>query len=142
MSVTVTYSNHFRYMLSTKEIDFKNDSFVIVLLNDEFVFNKDSHATLSDITASQLATNYGYTKDSKALSSVSVTEDDTDDASIVTWADVEWIANGGTIGPSAAACIVDTTTGDDTVVLCIEFGEATSALDGYHFKITDIELHI
>lgn len=139
MSVTVTYSNHFRYMLSTKEIDFKNDSFVIVLLDDGFVFDKDSHATLSDITASQLATNYGYTQDTKALSSVSVTEGD---ASIVTWADVEWIANGGTIGPSAAACIVDTTTGDDTVVLCIEFGEAASALDGYHFKITDIELHI
>lgn len=139
MSVTVTYSNHFRYMLSTKQIDFKNDSFVIVLLDDGFVFDKDSHATLSDITASQLATNYGYTQDTKALSSVSVTEGD---ASIVTWADVEWIANGGTIGPSAAACIVDTTTGDNTVVLCIEFGEAASALDGYHFKITDIELHI
>ena len=126
-------------MLSTKEIDFENDSFVIVLLDDGFVFDKDSHATLSDITASQLATNYGYTQDTKALSSVSVTEGD---ATIVTWADVEWIAGGGTIGPSAAACIVDTTTGDDTVVLCIEFGEAASALDGYHFKITDIELRI
>ena len=86
-------------------------------------------------------TGYGYTQDSKTLTGVAG-EFNYDGYYSVTWGDVEWIADGGTIGPSAAACIVDASTNDDTVVLCIEFGEAASALDGYHFKITDIELHI
>ena len=145
MAVTTTLSNHFRFMLATKKIDFTNstgDEFKIILMNTEFAFNKDSHATLLDVTASQLATNYGYTKDTKAVTVSSVTEDNTNDVARVVFSDVTWTASGGSIGASGAAIIYDDTTSDDTVVCCIDFGADGTAPDGFNFQITGIVVDI
>ena len=145
MAVVTTLSNHFRYMLATKKIDFTNstgDEFKIILMNPEFVFDKDSHATLAGVTASQLATNYGYTQNTKEVTVSSVTEDDTNDVARVVFSDVTWTASGGSIGASGAAIIYDDTTSDDTVVCCIDFGADGTAQDGFNFQITDIVVDI
>jgi len=145
MAVTTTLSNHFRFMLATKKIDFTNstgDEFKIILMNTTFVFDKDSHATLSAVTADQLGTNYGYTQDAKACVVASITEDDTNDVARVVFSDVTWAASGGAIGPSGAAIIYDDTTSDDTVVCCIDFGADGTAQDGFNFQITDIVVDI
>jgi len=145
MAVTTTLSNHFRYMLATKKIDFTvsaGDEFKIILMNPEFAFDKDSHATLAGVTASQLATNYGYTQNTKAVTVSSVTEDDTNDVARVVFSDVTWTASGGSIGASGAAIIYDDTTSDDTVVCCIDFGADGTAPDGFNFQITDIVVDI
>ena len=145
MAVTTTLSNHFRYMLATKKIDFTvstGDEFKIILMNTDFTFNKDSHATLLDVTASQLATDYGYTQDTKDCTVASITEDDTNDVARVVFSDVTWTASGGAIGASGAAIIYDDTTSDDTVVCCIDFGADGTAADGFNFQITDIVVDI
>jgi len=145
MAVTTTLSNHFRFMLATKKIDFTNstgDAFKIILMNTTFAFDKAAHATLDDVTADQLGTNYGYTKDTKAVTVISVTEDDTNDVARVVFSDVTWTASGGAIGPSGAAIIYDDTTSDDTVVCCIDFGADGTAQDGFNFQITDIVVDI
>ena len=145
MAVTTTLSNHFRYMLATKKIDFTNstgDTFKIILMNTTFAFDKDADATLSDVTADQLGTDYGYTQDTKDCTVASITEDDTNDVARVVFSDVTWTASGGAIGASGAAIIYDDTTSDDTVVCCIDFGADGTAPDGFNFQITDIVVDI
>jgi hypothetical protein len=132
-------------MLATKKVDLTattGDSFKIILMNTTFAFNKDSHATLADVTADQLATNYGYTQDNKACVVASATEDDTNDVARIVFSDVTWTASGGAIGASGAAIIYDDTTSDDTVVCCIDFGADGTAADGFNFQITDIVIDI
>lgn len=135
MAVITTISNHFKYMLFTKKIDAENDSFKIILMNDSFVFSKDNHATLADVTASQLPTQYGYTQDNKVLTGVVVTENDALDKCTVVWNDATWTAAGGTIGPSGSAIIYDDSTADDTVVCCIDYGADFSTPDGFSFQV-------
>lgn len=130
-------SNHFKYQLSTKKIDFSADSFKIVLMGSGFTaFLKDTHATYSDVSANEMATGNGYTQNTKTLSGVTVTEDDANDRAAVTWSNVVWTASGGSIGPSVGAIIVDDTTADKTVVGFIDFNGSQTATDGGTFTIT------
>ena len=138
MAITATLSNHFKYMQATKEIDFENDVFKIVLLDSTFAFDPDSHATLADVTAHQLATANGYTQNDKALAGVSVTEDDANDRVSVTWTNATWTASGGSIGPTGAAVVYDDTTADDTVVGCIDFGTDYTIADGSSLQFQNL----
>lgn len=131
-------SNHFKYMLITKKVDFAVDSFKAILMNNAYVFNRDTHATYADISASELATGNGYTANTKVLAGVTVVEDDTLDKAGVTWSNVSWTASGGSIGPSNGMCIVDDTTTDDTVVGFVDFGAAQSAADSGNFNVIGV----
>lgn len=139
MAVTATLSNHFLYQRDNKEIDWDADTFKAILCTDSFTFNRDTHATLSDIT-NQLATNYGYTQNNKTVTVSSVTENDTDDRSDVVIADVSWPASGGDIGPFRNMIVYDDTTSDDTVVGCIDFGVNITIPDGSTFTAKDLEV--
>jgi len=141
--MTTEASNHMAYMLGTKEIDFDNDSFKIILMDTGFTFDRDAHATYSDVSASELGTGFGYTQDTKTLSaSPTVTEDDTNDRLSVTWDNVTWTASGGSIGPTPGAIIYDDTTGDDTIVGYIDFGGEQTQTDGGAATIANIEFRI
>jgi hypothetical protein len=116
-------------------IDHVNDTFKIILMNTTFAFDKDAHATLADVSADELATNYGYTQQNKTLSGGTLTEDDTGDKAYRTFDSVSWVASGGSIGPTGAAIIYDYTTSDDTIVGCIDFGADFTIPDGSPFQI-------
>lgn len=134
MAVTVTVSNHFKYQKDKKLIDMSSDVFKVILMNTSFAFNKDTHATLVDVTASQLSTGYGYTQNSKTLENPVTTEDDTNDCAKTVWDDVVWTASGGDIGPTGSAIIYDDTTSDDTVFCCIDFGTDYTIPDTASFQ--------
>lgn len=140
MAVVATLSNHFKFKLMYGDVSFYNDSFKIILMNTTFTFNKDTHATLSDVSSDELSTGYGYTQQNKACTVSTITEDDTNDRCRVEFDDVSWTASGGSIGPSGAAIIYDDTTSDDTVVGCIDFGTDETATDTQNFDINDIIL--
>ena len=139
MAVVSTLSNHCKYMKMTKKIDFDNDVFKIILMNTTFAFDKDAHATLADVTASQLATGYGYTQDDKTLVlSSPVSEDDTNDRALAEWDDVTWTATGDDIPATGAAIVYDDTTTDDTVIGCIDFGSDYTTANGSSTQIENI----
>jgi hypothetical protein len=142
MAVVSTLSNHFKYQLLSGNIDFDDDVFKIILMNTTFAFDKDADATLADVTSDQLDTGNGYTKNDKVLANVSVTEDDVNDMATVTWDSVAWTASGGSIGPTGAAIIYDDSTGDDTVVGCIDFGEDLTITSTNTLTIKDIEVDL
>lgn len=126
MAIIATVSNHAKYQLGKKAIDLSADTLIAILMDSSFAFNKDSHATLSDVTANQLATKNGYTQDSKALANLVYTEDDTNDKAVMTCDNITWTATDADdstgIGPTGSWCIIDTTTSDDTLIACIDFG--------------------
>lgn len=142
MAITMTISNHYKYQLMKKRIDLSVDTCKIILMNNTFVFDKDAHATLANVTADQLATLHGYTQNDKALVNLVLTEDDVNDQGLMTCDDVEWTAAGGDLGNGAtgAAIIYDDTTGDDTVIGCIDYGSDYTIPDGSGFQITDVEV--
>lgn len=137
MAITTTVSNHAVNVIGPSEL--ASDTFKIILMNTTFAFDKDTHATLADVTANQLATGNGYTQDSKILTGVSITENDTIDGMQVTWDDAVWTASGGSIGPTGAAIIYDDTTADDTILMCIDFDTDVTAPDTLSFTVQDIE---
>lgn len=134
------FSNHYKAELHRGNIAYPTDTFKIILMATGFTFNKDTHATLSGVSASELAGGNGYTTGGQTLANVDITniEDDTNDRSDITWDDVTWTASGGDIGPSPGAIIYDDTTTDDTVVGYIDFGGDKTATDGGTFVVSNV----
>ncbi len=130
MAIVVTVPNHYKYLLKTKQIDESSDTYKIILMNTTFAFDKDSHAELADVTADQLATGNGYTQNSKVLTGVSITENDTTDKAETRWSNVSWTASGGSIGPSGAAIIYNDSVASDPIACCIDYGIDKTAEDG------------
>jgi hypothetical protein len=143
-----TASNKLKFLLASKIIDFANDTFKIILMASGFVFNKDTHHGYADVSASELATNFGYTQNTKTLAGVAVTEDDTDDRCEITWSNVTWTASGGSIGPTPGAIIFDDTVTEagvtvaDPIIAYIDFSGDQTQADGGTATISNIELRI
>ena len=114
MAVVLTLSNHYKYQLMRKQIDLSADDLRIILMDNAFAFNKDTHATLADIDVNQLATANGYTKNTKALTGLVLAEDDVNDKGHFVCDDVTWTAGGGDIGPTGAACVLNFSSVSDT----------------------------
>jgi len=139
-----TAANRIKYLLATKAINFLTDAvFKIILMNTGFTFNKDTHHGYADVSASELATGFGYTQNTKTLAGVAVTEDDTVyDATRVTWANAAWTAAGGSIGPTPGAIIFDDSVTGDPIVGYIDFGGEQTQVDGGVATIANIEVRI
>ena len=140
--MTTEASNHIKYLLATKAIDFANDTFKIILMNTGFTFNKDTHALYADVSGSELASGNGYTTKGPTLAGVAVSEDDTDDRAEITWNNATWTASGGAIGPTPGAIIIDETATNDPVVGYIDFGGEQTQADGGTCTISNIEVRI
>lgn len=138
---TGTLSNHFKYQLAKKQIDMDADTFKLILMASGFTFNKDSHATLADVSASELTTGNGYTG-AIALTNSTVTENDSTDKAVTTFDDVVLTASGGDIGPTPGAIIYDDTTSDDTVVGYIAFSSEITTSADKTLLIQDITINI
>jgi hypothetical protein len=137
-----TVANKLKYLLATGAINFSSDSFKIVLMQSGYTFDPDAHHDYADVSASELATDHGYTADTKTLSGVAVTEDDSNDRTAVTWDPVTWTASGGDIGPTPGAIIYDDTEASNSIVGYIDFGGDQTQADGGVATITGIELRI
>jgi len=142
MAITITASNHAKYQILDGKIDLSADTLKVILMNSTFSFDKDADATLSDVTSDQLSSGNGYTQNDKTLSSVTLTEDDTNDRSQMTCDDVTWTASGGSIGATGGFCIYDDTTSDDTIIAFCDFDTDYTISDGSSIQIQDIIINL
>jgi len=117
--------NRFKYNVMKKLIDMSTDTIIIILLNASHAFDAD-HNTLSQITANQLATAGGYTQDTKVVSSITVTQDDTNDLAYIDAPDVSWTSATFT---AYHAVLVDSSVSDN-LICSIDFGGAKSVTAG------------
>lgn len=134
-------ANKCKYELANANIDFGADTFNIILMGTGFTFDKDTHHVYSDVSGSELSTANGYTAGGNTLAGVSVTEDDTNDRTNITWSNSAWTASGGNIGPSPGAIIYDDTYAD-TIVTYIDFGAEYTQADGGVATITNLEVRV
>lgn len=142
MSITITCSNHWKFQKANKKVDVNADTFMIILVND-FTFDKDAHATLADVIASpspELPTGYGYTQQSKALTGGTLSEDDANDKASRVFDNCTWTADGGSIGPFDGCVVYDHTTSDDTVAGYIDLGQEYTISNGSSFQLQSIEI--
>jgi hypothetical protein len=137
-----TLSNHFKYQLAKKLIDMDTDTFKICLMATGFTFNKDTHATWTDVSASELANGNGYTTGGQSLANSTVTEDDANDRAGITFDDASWTASGGSIGPTPGAIIFDDTTSDDTIVGYIDFSTERTVTAGNILSVQSIAVNL
>ena len=120
MSIALS-PNHYMFQLMSAKINFASDTMIAILMNDSFEFDIDTHATLANVTANQIATAYGYTQDSHTFTTPALTEDDANDKASYSCDNLTVTASGGNIGPVGGYMIVDTTTADNTVVANVDF---------------------
>jgi len=143
MAVVSELSNHAKYMIMKKEIDFDSDTFKMILMNNTFAFDKDAHATYPLVSGEELSNGNGYTTGGITLLSGELTEDDVNDQGKMVWShNPTWTGSGGSIGPSGAAVIYDDTVSDDTVVGCIDFGEDYTATEGLSIQVMSGEVSL
>lgn len=135
-------SNHIKYLLATKAIDFSSDTFKIILMQSGFVFDKDAHEEYADVSGSELPNGNGYTTGGETLAGVAVTEDDVNDRCGVSWSNKSWTAVGGSIGPACGAIIYDDTVANDPIVGFIDFLADYTQADGGVATITNIAVRI
>ena len=148
MAVTRTLSNEFKLELGKGNIDLSDataGAFRVILMNDTFTFDRDTHGTYEDIKADELDTGNGYTKLDKALVADSAwAQDNADNKAAVTWENATWTASGGSIGPTGAAVVLQydaggAETGDDSLIVgCIYFGEDITVTDGVSFQLQNL----
>ena len=143
MAVVSTVSNHLKYQVMKKQIDFDADEFRMILMKDTFAFDKDTHNNYLAVSGEEIPTGYGYTARGIVLLSGELTEDDTNDKGKMVWSyNPTWTASGGSIGPAGAAVIFDEDSTDNTVVGVIDFGEDLTATEGLSIQVMSGEVSL
>lgn len=219
MAYSFTFSNGFKYALSSKKINFETDEFDIFLMRDGYTFDPDDVRTFENVFTESLGIEVeaeadddsftratggtGPTADFETegyipgnmiwtdmplnpgpftidtvspteivvlealvdegpssgitfysddeleqingyitglLQNVVVTENDTTDKADIEWDNISWTADGGDIGPTPGAIILDNTA--NFIVGYLDFDGDKTATDGNDFEITNIALHI
>lgn len=139
---TATIANRLIYEMAQAGINYSSDTFKIALMATGFTFNKDTHHNWADVSASELSAGNGYTAGGNTLAGVSLTEDDTNDLTSVTWNSTSWTASGGSIGPTPGAMIYDDTNASDALVAYIDFGADQTATSGNVIGVNNLEIDL
>lgn len=124
--------NNFLHDLGSGLVDWESDTLRAALYSDISNFTKD---TVAYSNTNELASNFGYTQNNKAVTGGNLIQNDTDDVVQYDIGDITWTASGGQIGPASGCLIYDVTNSSEAVYL-IDFGSAKTADDGTDFKIT------
>ena len=116
------------------------DVFKIILMATGFTWNRATQKLYADVgPAFELTTGNGYVQNTKVLTGIALTQDDTLFLVKFTWANPYWTASTGAIGPSPGAFIVNTTMAGSPLWQYIDFGGEGTEPDGGTFTITNPE---
>jgi len=121
-----------------KEHDLSSDALKLVLLDHEFVYNPATHGQYSDVSASEIAGENGYTTGGVAMPAASVNIG-TGKVTVSFAENVSIEAVGGDIASSAAAVVINDTHNDKTIVCGIDYDNVYLTTDGkfLHFNLSD-----
>jgi hypothetical protein len=138
-------SNKLKYLLAIGAIASLSDTFKIILMQSGFTFNKRTHHGYADVSASELPDGNGYTAGGATLAGISVTENNVDNRTEITWNNATWLAQNGSIGPSPGAIIYDDSVAAPTakpILGYIDFGGDQTQADGGTATISNLEIRI
>jgi len=137
-------SNQFKESLFKKHIDFSGDSFLGILMQSGFSFNRATHDVYADVIGSELPTANGYTMGGLTLAGVLVTRDDVTNLVTVTWNNPSWLAVGGDIVTQGLIIIDDTVAVPivDPVIGFVDFGAALTTYDTGTFTVSNVTVEV
>ncbi|MEW6505522.1 MAG: hypothetical protein AB1457_16310 [Chloroflexota bacterium] len=142
MATVAQLSNEYLYQREQGLIDLLSDSLHIILMDDTFAFNPDTHKVLADVSAKELGTGHGYTQGGLVLQNV-ILNRDTSSGNNKVWATMDdpvWTASGGNIGPTKAAIIYDADALNAPIIGCIEFTAPYTIPDTASFQLRDVQI--
>jgi hypothetical protein len=114
----VTY-NIFKKSIMTGAIDLDTDTLKVMLVTSSYTPNIDTHLDRADVTNE--VTGDGYTEGGVTLTSVTVTQDDTNNRAVFDAGDVSWTT--ATITARGAVIYKSTgTAGNDLLIAYKDFG--------------------
>jgi len=142
MAITKTVINNYKYLLGTAGINYSSDTIKVILLNTTFVFDEVTHELLADVTANQIATNYGYTQDYAILINPVLATNMSTDKFEASFDDYTFEASGGDIGPFRFVAFYDDTDPDDSLIAVVNLGVDKTIVDGESYKLSDISFNI
>ena len=141
-------TNMIRYCSAIKLVDYANDNIKAILMDTGYTFDPDTDESYSDVSGSELATGNGYTRNTKVLTTVTVTKNNTTNRAEVTCDDVTWTATTGNIGPTPGMILFDdsvTSSGSaptDPVIGYIDFGSELTQAAGGTLTIQNIQIDL
>jgi len=115
----------------------------MILMVSSFEFNKDTHMTYADVSASELPTGNGYTAGGLTLAGITRTTDNTEDRCELTWDAAQWTASSGSLTTSGAIIYMVATAGGiyertNPIVSYKGDGTIITATDGQPIIISSI----
>lgn len=128
------FYNNYHEQLGNAEIDYGADTFKIMLTTTTYTPDVDNDAVRSDVTGE--ASGSGYTAGGETLSSVTITQDNTNNRANIDAADVTFSSISVT---SVDGAIVYKDTGSaatDTLICYIDFSEGAQTINSGDFTIT------
>lgn len=121
MTMATLVYNSAKTDIANGDIVFDADTFYALLVTDTYTPDRDSHNRRDDVT-NEVANGNGYTTGGAALTSVTVTQDNTNDRVVIDAADLTW--SSSTI--TARGCVIYKRRGGassaDELVCAITFG--------------------
>lgn len=123
MALTETMSNTWKRALLESV---SGDSYKMSLMNPTFAFDKDIHATYTDISGEELAAGSGYTGSGEQMAiSGEVSEDDGNDRARLHFLDVTFnVTSGESLGPIGGASVRDEDLSGEAIVGYVDFGSS------------------
>lgn len=133
-------ANNYKLLLMKKVIDFAADTFKIALMKKGFSFSQASHDAYGDVSASELATAYGYTAGGETLAGIIITQDDVNNVAIANWNNVYWTIAGGNVEADGAIIYDDSVVSPTTkpIIGYIDFAGTILTLDGGTFTVANV----
>ncbi len=133
MAVVTTFSHQFLEEVVKGEHDVTTDTLKCILLDANFAFDPDVHATYSDCVAGsgsgaglgtgvEIDNGNGYTTGGKTLTTVTVSIDASADKVDIDADNITWTATGGAIPEVGAAVVYNDSHASKTVIMAIDFG--------------------
>ena len=126
---------YFILQQANKIIDFQNDGFKCILCNGTFDESTlRDYQTYADVSANELTEGNGYTSGGVDMSATSAVNDDTNNRTLYKCDDIQFTANGGSIGPTRYGVMYDP-DGENTLIYVFDFGENKTIADGQSLLI-------
>ena len=134
---TLQISNRCRYERGLGNIKFNSDTFKIILLDPDFVFDKATHGTYADISAHEISASGEYVVGGYELVvDEAWAQDNVANTAEILWDMVAFTAVNGNFADFKTAAIFDSTHVDDVVIGAAVLEDTVTLLSGeFHYLL-------
>jgi hypothetical protein len=133
----LTVPNEFKFDSQKALNNFSTHVYKIMLMDDTFVFDKDTDGTVADVSANEISSTGGYARQTLSVD-VAWAQDNTNDKGSISWDNVTFTASGADFDDFESAIIYNDTHASDLIVGHIDFEATISLANGNSFQMQSL----